>query len=231
VVTATPGSTACFGLWNIVIDKATGSVDVTEIRNGNKIINVLGFMEPPPFVNLNIDWGTLVIDPPTNTIAVDVIFTHPFVGLDEFTGFDVRGVVFGPEVTNCDGLTVIPSPEYFTGEPFGYMDGALGAPDSYANYHGLAGYKYFADGLGVNDDLATFFSNTANLDNRGKFGAGEINDRDYLLDWTDTIPTRISSCSTTRSMPTMTGLRARSHGSPATGRLPRPTARRLSAPA
>lgn len=140
-------------------------------------------MEPPVLSGVSIDLESLVVEPPV--IEADVILSHPIPDT-VFTGFDVRGVVFGPEVTNNDGLTILTGPEFFKGEPFGYIDGLLGAPDSYANYEGLAGYKYFCDGLSVNDDLVEYMSNPANLANRGSFGpAPNSRKRHYVLDWTN----------------------------------------------
>ena len=184
-VSQPPGTTDLLGFWQVVIDTNSGDVDIIDLRSSDLIINVLGFMEPPPLVSMNIDFGTLVIDDVNNQILVDVIFSHPIPDA-VFSGFDVRGVVFGPEVLNADGLTIIPSPEFFTGVPFGYQEGLLGAPDSVGNYEGLAGYRYFCDGLGKDDDLVTFFSVEANLDDRGVFTeAPQKNIRHYDLDWTD----------------------------------------------
>lgn len=178
------GTTACLGLWNVVIDKATGQIDVADLRTSENIINVLGFLEPPALTGMTIDFGTLSIADPE--IQVDVVLTHPIPDAT-FMGFDVRGVVFGPKVTNADGLTVIPSPEFFKGVPFGYQNGLLGTPDSVAHYKGLAGYKYFCDGLGANDDLVTFMSDPANLARRGVFTENPTqNRRHYILNWTGT---------------------------------------------
>ncbi len=176
------GATTCFGLWQFVADKATGKADLVQLRTADKILNVLGFMEPPPLSLMDLDWPNLNIDFPNGTVDVGVKFTHP-INDGIFTGFDVRGVVFGPEVTNADGLTIIPSPEFFKGVPFGYQDGLLGAPDSHADYEGLAGYKYFCDDLGPDDDLTEFFSDPANLIYRGSFSPNKKIQRNYHLDW------------------------------------------------
>ncbi len=178
-----PGGTICAGFWQVVIDGETGTIDAVDLRSTDLIVNVLGFLEPPALKGLTIGFGTLVIDNPT--IDVDVIITHPIPDA-QFMGFDVRGVVFGPEVANADGLTVVCSPEFFTGVPFGYINGLLGTPDSIANYEGVAGYKYFCDGLGKNDDLAEFMSDPANLAKRGVFSQNpNKNSRHYTLDWSD----------------------------------------------
>ena len=184
VATPTPGTTACFGLWQVTIDPVTGTGDIVQLRNAAKILNVLGFMEPPALTSMDLDWGDMVIADPL--IDVGVILSHPFPGLDEFSGFDVRGVCFGPKITNADGLTVIPSPEYFAGVPFGYQDGMLGAPDSYGNYDGLAGYKYFCEGIGEDEVLSDFFSVPANLADRGLFTSNTSVQRNYNMDWSGT---------------------------------------------
>jgi len=184
VSTPTPaGDNYLWGVWRVSIEKATGEVSITQLRQCDLALNVTGFLEPPPLKNLNIDFNTLLIDGPNNHIGVDVILTHPFVTPDKvFTGFDVRGVVFGPEVRNADGWTAMMNPTDFTGVPFGYINGLLGAPDSYGNYTGdWFGYKYFCDGLGLEDDAALFFSNESNLQNRGIFQEGSINKRHYEL--------------------------------------------------
>jgi len=183
--TAEGGQTLCLGLWQVTVDLKSATIDAVPIRQGDFILNVLGFMEPPPLVNLNIDWTSLHIGDGVadKTITVDVIFTHPIAGDPVFTGFDVRGVVFGPNLANADGLTIIPSPELFSDVPFGYQNGLLGTPEETAHYKGLAGYKYFCDDLGKDDDLVTFFSNPANLANRGKYSSGAVHTRHYALDW------------------------------------------------
>lgn len=177
------GRTTSLGLWQFIADGTTDDVMLIQLRGADKILNVLGFMEPPPLKYLDLDWPNLEIDFENGTAHVGVKLTHPFGHDSLFTGFDVRGVVFGPRVTNADGLTVIPSPEYFKGVPFGYQDGLLGAPDSIADYGGLAGYKYFCDGLEADDDMTSFFANPSNLTDRGKFSGTSPHQRNYDLDW------------------------------------------------
>jgi len=180
-----PGNTTCLGIWQVMINQEAGTIEAVDMRSSDLIINVLRFLEPPAMSGMKIDFSTLNIDAAHKKVEVDVILAHPIPD-PAFMGFDVRGVVFGPKVTNADGLTVIPSPEYFKGVPFGYKDGLLGVPDKTANYEGLAGYKYFCDGLGKDDDLVAFMSNPANLANRGVFSQSpKKNTRHYVLDWND----------------------------------------------
>jgi len=173
--------TLCLGAWQVAVNKTTGEMNVYQARGSDLALNVVTFLEPPPLKDLSINFSTLVLDPPF--LEVDVILTHPIPD-PVFTGFDVRGIVFGPDVLNADGYTPYMRPDDFTSVPFGYKDGLLGAPDSYANYSDeLNGYKYFADGLGFNDDLVAFFSNEDNLAQRGKFANGAKNARHYMLSW------------------------------------------------
>jgi len=178
------GTMACLGFYQVTVDTNAGTIQAVDMRSSELIMNVLGFLEPPPLGNMTIDFVTLVLDPTNNLIKVDVILKHPIPD-PVFTGFDVRGVVFGPEVTNADGLTVIPGPEFFAGVPFGYQEGLLGAPDSVGHYTGLAGYKYYCDGLAKTAVLSTFMSNESNLTNRGRFSASSTWKRHYDLDWTN----------------------------------------------
>ena len=176
-------TTRFMGLWHVAIEKDTGEINAVRMRQCDLILNILCFLEPPAMSGMTIDFGSLIISNPT--VEVEIIIKHPMPG-SEFKGFDVRGVVFGPKVTNADGLTIIPSPQYFKNVPFGYIDGLLGVPDGYANYEGLAGYKYFCDGLFDDDDLVEFFSDADNLDRRGVFSeAPNARRRDYVLNWSD----------------------------------------------
>lgn len=179
------GTQAVLGVWQVIINKDTGEIDIVQQRSEDMLLNVLSFMEPPPFSALNIQWDTLVLTPEENYLEVVVDFTHPFQEPDNvFVGFDVRGVVFGPEVPNADGYTPALSPQYFSGFPFGYMDGLLGAPKSYAGYNGdLWPYKYFAKDIDPYETVTEYYSDPAAFDDRGQFPEGETISRFYQLDF------------------------------------------------
>ncbi len=177
------GTSFCMGLWNVIVDTDKGTIEASQLRASDLALNVLSFMEPPPFSSLNIDFKTLELNPVANYIGVDVILKHP-INDPTFMGFDVRGIVFGPRLMNADGLTEFMNPDAFSGVPFGYQNGLLGAPDKFANYSDeWNGYKYFCDGLGKDEDLGNFFSDLGHLDNRGVFMNGATNTRHYDLSW------------------------------------------------
>ena len=171
------------GSWQVVIDPDTGTADIVGLRTSDLILNVLQFLEPPALTKLTV--ANLVIDPVGKTVEVDVTINHTLPNT-KLKVFDVRGVVFGPEVANTDGLTILTSPWFFKGVPLGYRDGLLGTKDDVANYEGAAGFKYFCDGLGPDDDLVAFMSDPASVANRGVFSQGPNSlTRHYVLDWND----------------------------------------------
>ena len=66
-----------WGTYQVSIDLNTHEVDITQLRQADLILNVLGFMEPPALDSMSIDFTTLVIDPDNNYIGVDVVLSHP----------------------------------------------------------------------------------------------------------------------------------------------------------
>jgi hypothetical protein len=184
------------GLWQGAFDVDTKTVEFTKLREAGLHLNALPFLEPPALMNLtigNLQWNGDIID-------VDVSLLHPFLGLNQFTGFDVCGVFITDGSTsgfsdsdivmagegdtrllNPDGLTRWWNPSEFpvnNGTIFSYTDGLLGAPDSAVDYGAtLNGYKYFCDDL---DDVTDELSDVT-LANRGKFSAGSKNTRHYTI--------------------------------------------------
>ncbi len=195
-------SHALWGLYQLTCDPAADTVDVLPIRAADMHLNVLPFLEPPPLVYL-----TLESAPAFNgdILDVDIGLRHPFLGLDEFTGFDVCGIVIstgsysgftdsgitiaGPGdlyLVNADGHSRWWNPDEFPFNPsataFGYVDGLLGSPNAVSGYNAtLNGYKYFADGLDKDEMDITGIDKS----DRGKFSAGQKNIRHYQIDMGD----------------------------------------------
>ena len=186
-----------WGLWQFVADPQKGSLDVIELRSGNFHLNALPFLEPPPLTDLTLE--SLKFN--GNLIEADIGLRHPFLGLKEFTGFDVCGILItngtksgfedpgirmaGDDDThllNPDGWTRWWNPVEFpvnNGTIFGYQDGLLGTPDSVADFNcTLNAYKYFCDDLtDPNDPL-----NKITIAGRGVFSAGMKNVRHYTIE-------------------------------------------------
>ncbi len=187
---------ALLGLWQGSFDADAKTVEFTSMRQAALHLNALPFLEPPPLLNLtigNLQWNGDIID-------VDVSLRHPFLGLQQFTGFDVCGILItdgntggysNPELTMAgDGDTRLLNPDGFTrwwnpsefpvndGTIFSYTDGLLGTPDSTGNYGAtLNGYKYFCDDLADPDAPLT----NVTLASRGLFSAGSTNTRHYTI--------------------------------------------------
>jgi hypothetical protein len=179
------GSDVLLGLWEFAFDVENNSVEITRLRQGDLAINVLKFLEKVPYTNLTVDYTTFELNAEEKRGKFDLIITQAATSPDNrFTIFDLRGVFFGPDVRNADGWTAMMNPADFTGVPFGYTNGLLGTPHSVANYTSdWFGYKYFGDGIGQDDDYTTFFSDEANLLNRGMFSEGAQRRRHYELYW------------------------------------------------
>ena len=180
------GHSVCLGLWQCTAELGSGTLDISDLRTAGGMLNVLSFLEPPALTGMSIDFSTLQVNFTQGTVKADVILKHPIPD-PAFTGFDVRGVVFGPDVTNADGYTPVMAPKYFASVPYGYIDGLLGVKNSVAKYKNeIYGFKYYCNGLGLNTDLVSFFSNPSNLPNRGAFSPAQSLSRHYDLDWNGT---------------------------------------------
>jgi hypothetical protein len=185
------------GLFSCRVDTSKSDIEVVPLRDAMFHLNALRFLEPPPPVRMKL--SKIVLN--SQTVDVDVQLLHPFPGLDKYSGFDVCGIVIASgsysgfsdpdlvvgvegdtRLVNPDGLTRWWNPvefPYNSNVPmWGYIDGKKGTPDSVAHYTAtLNGYKYFADGLSLNDSVATI-----DHASRGAFIAGSANSRHYKIE-------------------------------------------------
>ena len=185
-----------WGLWQFIADPVNETLDVIQLRAGNMHLNALPFLEPPPLLNLSLE----SLEFNGDEIYAGIGLRHPFLGLTEFTGFDVCGILItngsvngfdDPDITmageedtylmNPDGFTRWWNPDEFpvnNGTIFSYTDGLLGAPDSFADYNSTVNaYKFFCDDLDDPDDDI----NSLDPPNRCIFSAGQKNIRMYRI--------------------------------------------------
>lgn len=185
-----------WGLWQFIADPEAGTLDIVQLRESDMHINVLPFLEPPALVNLTLE----SLEFNGNIIDADIGLRHPFLGLTEFTGFDVCGILISTgsvsgfddtdlvmagegdtRLLNPDGYARWWNPSEFPvneGTIFSYNDGLLGAPDSYGNYNAtINGYKYFCDDLDADDSMDNIIP-----ENRGMFSPGQKNIRHYIIE-------------------------------------------------
>ena len=219
--------TNLWGYWDIMIDIETQTVEAVPNRGVMFTANVVSFVNKPATNLAFIIHGTPVMAEWID-VDIDVGITHPFPGVTQYNGYDVRGVFIGRgsgtmmydgDLNHAllgaedhvmydydlgddpdqgypdpyDGLVGMPdgytrwwNPIEFPigGSPLGYTQGALANPiDLPLLTATLNPYKYFADGLGVEDNLWEWLeANNANdYFDQGLFGAGETNTRNYYL--------------------------------------------------
>jgi hypothetical protein len=124
-----------FGAWFLEVPPDHSSVEVIPVRAALGHYNVRTFLEDGP---CHTCLSVVGIHPqPDNVLEVDVRISHPFVGVDTFTGFDVRGTVIfpataefpssgltysraedgGAELLNPDGWTSLFNPIDFAQDP------------------------------------------------------------------------------------------------------------------
>ena len=196
------GNALLWGLWDISIDPSTKSAKITPLRDAQFTCNVTRFLQPP-ISNKNL--LSINFDPSSEFqkgfVVADMTLTHPFPGLDFYTGFDVRGAVIGDgsvagiedpgiiyagendlRLLNADGLTRWFNPVEFTtyGKLFGFIQGNQGTPSSDFTAT-LNGYKYFCDGLDKDSSVGGFFADPSCVNPRGCFPAGSSQTRRYEL--------------------------------------------------
>ena len=190
------GAHNIWGIWQFVADPRAGRLDVVPLRTPSMHLNALPFLEPPALVNLTLE--SLQFN--GNIIECDIGLRHPFLGLNEFTGFDVCGVLItsgsvsgfndselamagdgDTRLLNPDGYTRWWNPAEFPhgNSMFDYKDGLLGTPDATADYNStLNAYKFFCDNL-TDPDASV---GTLSPANRCVFGAGKKNIRHYIIE-------------------------------------------------
>jgi hypothetical protein len=200
--------THLWGYYDVYIDIATGEVTGTLDRNAMFTANVVNFLNGKPN-----SLGFHINDTPVTAdyvdVDIDVSITHPFPGLPQYNGYDVRGIFMGdgsavlaynPDliypVTGVD-QSMLPDPDDGFGGPDGYtrwfnktefsgggmplMQYTQGKMAS-AGFNGtatLCPYKYYADGLGKNDEVFDWLGNNAS--SHSVFSTGVTNTRNYYL--------------------------------------------------
>jgi len=93
-----------WGFWWIQIDQENDSVEIIPTRQPTIHANVRQFLEDAPCTDC-ISIPSIIINP-DGTRDMDVRLSHPWPGLDTFTGFDVRAIAMwnGSETWPASGL-------------------------------------------------------------------------------------------------------------------------------
>jgi outer membrane protein assembly factor BamB len=186
----------CLGYYQFTADPVAKTLECIPLRDVAMHLNALRFLEPPPLKFLTLD----SLEFNGDIIEADVGLRHPFLGLNEFTGFDVCGIFItsgskadfddpqlrmavkgDTRMLNPDGYSRWWNPAEFPHDTtmFGYSDGLLGTPDSVADYNcTLNAYKFYCDKLTDPD------ADVGGLDPsiRCIFSAGQKNVRHYTIE-------------------------------------------------
>jgi hypothetical protein len=185
-----------WGMYEFTVNPEEKTLEYLPLRAVDMHLNVLPFLEPPPLVNLTLE----SLEFNGDNVEVDLGIRHPFLGLDEFTGFDVCGILISKgsvtgfsdpdlrlpgwqnlRLLNPDGYSRWWNPVEFPvndGSMFGYNDGLLGTPYYKAKYDAtLNGYKYYCDDLDDPDAPLSDVDPTG----RGVFSAGKKLVRHYSI--------------------------------------------------
>jgi hypothetical protein len=206
----TSPQTHLWGFYDVYIDIETQTVEYVVNRQAMFTANVVQFVNGNP-ANLAFKINSTPTDPNWVDVDIDVSITHPFPGLTEYNGYDVKGIFIGDASAslsyngdldyavlgtdqfmqdfdgggdgliygNPDGYTRWWNPTEFTASGvLGYTPGKVATP-GYLGTATLNPYKYFADGLGKDDDAWEWLN--ANAATNGVVSAGSTNTRNYYL--------------------------------------------------
>jgi hypothetical protein len=200
--------THLWGYYDVYIDIPSQTATAVLNREAMFTANVTTFINGKPAA-LGFHINETPIGAGYVDVDIDVSITHPFPGMPQYHGYDVRGVFMGDGSASLNYnpdliYPVLGFDQYMLADPVG----GNGAPDGYTRWFnlpefsaggmplfqytpgkmaspGFAGtstlnpYRYFADGLGTNDDLWTWLNTHA--DQYGRFSSGATNTRNYYL--------------------------------------------------
>jgi hypothetical protein len=119
----TPGAHSLLGIYSISIDPVSLEADVIPMRVGEGHLNALKFLEEGP---CSFCLAVTNIQPHgPKEFLIDIQVTHPLFGLDQFTVFDVRGIIM------FDPGFVFPASGLSFPDPLSPGAGYLINPDGY----------------------------------------------------------------------------------------------------
>ena len=200
--------THLWGYYDVHIDIPTQTATAVLNREAMFTANVVNFINGKP-AGLSFHINDTPLGADYVDVDIDVTINHPFPGMPQYNGYDVRGVFMGdgsssmaynPELIypmlGIDQM-MLPDPDDGIGGPdgytrwfnltefstggmllFQYTPGKMASP-GFVGVSTLNPYRYFADGLGVNEDLWTWLDGHAGQ--HGVFSSGASNTRNYYL--------------------------------------------------
>ncbi len=138
--------THLWGYYTVYIDVENQTATAALARHGMFTANVVNFLNENP---MSMSFEILEIVPGSDYIDIDinVMLRHPFPGMDQFDGYDVRGVFMGDGsaslITNSDLIyPVLGTDQFMLADPDDPIEGN-GAPDGYTRWFN---FTEFSDG-------------------------------------------------------------------------------------
>ncbi len=195
-----------WGLWHCFMEPGSDRIEIVPLRTANftaNMNNLLSLTEDN-FQISDLDVTNLQTE---GRLDCTVTIKHPFLGHDQFHGFDVRGVFLhnGASTLTYDGLTYSGGPDAggneatllnadgwtrwfnqpeFNGDGIPLFEYCPGELSNLPNPSAMLNpYKIFADYLDMDDDYHEWVTAPGNADDRGIFRAGMINSRRYKLEF------------------------------------------------
>lgn len=137
-----------WGMWNVIIDSTSSEAEIFPLRGVNFNANVVNFLHPPLSPVNQLQIAVLPTSDPVNGyFEVDVTLFHPFVGLNQYTGFDVRGIFMadGSKTSALDSDIVFGTSEF--------NEAHMIEPDGYTRWWNATEFTDPLDLLSFNDAL------------------------------------------------------------------------------
>jgi len=200
--------THLWGMYDVCIDPATKEAVVLLDRQAASTVNVVKFLNDKP-LSMQVNVVNVINDSNGTTVYVDVIIIHPFPGMPEFNGYDVRGVFMGngsgtlaynpalkypiysdDQSIQGTGAELVDYPDGYTrwynqpefstgGMPIFSYTQGNMATQGYSPTATLCPYHYYADGLGATDNASDWLE--ANPGLFGRFQTGSANTRRFAV--------------------------------------------------
>ena len=210
-------ATYLWGYYDVTIDPATKSITAVPDRTTMFSANVVEFLNGNPTA-MTFTMNTLNIGLQKITVDIDVGISHPFFGMPQFNGYDVKGVFMGngSETMSYDSQVDYPvyevdqymlddpeeedgggpdgytrwfnATEFMTSGMFGYIEGDMASKDYLPNAT-VSPYRYYSDGIDEDEDVFEYL--TANASDFGVFSTGETNTRNYYLEFPVPMPSAL----------------------------------------
>jgi len=206
-----PSGTQLWGYYTIELDPDAPEAIISLNRTAMFTANCTNLLNKTLGGGLGISFNNVDNQPDYIDFDLTVAITHPFPGLPQFHGYDVRGLFMGngseallnnPDLRypvidvdqslqpgfKPDGYSRWYNFSEFQSDQlplFAYTDGQWGDPEFSGNAT-LCPYMYFADGLADDENLSEWLATHA--DQNGQFSSGATNGRDYEIRFPKSMP-------------------------------------------